>query len=303
MYNNAHGRFTAVDPLLASGKSANPQTFNRYVYTLNNPIIYADFNGEDVHVELSKDPIGKTQIRLIQPDKKIDSNIPDTVEVDVYSLKVWDDVNGKEAATYYNVTRDAPYLNSSTPVVKGGQNFHIVVPGFLDTETKLKVPDRYNVDNYAFEPKEDTTYILQKTSLTNVPNLPAYQVKDASKWINRGSLEAEPNGSPFRKIPNIATGVFLHVGGQFTDNLGNTRITGSEGCFTLSGGNEGIEAFNNDVQRRLRRQTFISGRNITYFVPKRNDVRWRWQVVNNTNNPVSNGRGVPFNPPNIFSIR
>lgn len=36
MYENRHGRFTAVDPLLASGKSANPQTFNRYVYVLNN---------------------------------------------------------------------------------------------------------------------------------------------------------------------------------------------------------------------------------------------------------------------------
>jgi RHS repeat-associated protein len=31
-YKNDHGRFTAVDPLLASGKSVNPQTFNRYVY-------------------------------------------------------------------------------------------------------------------------------------------------------------------------------------------------------------------------------------------------------------------------------
>jgi RHS repeat-associated protein len=30
-YNNKHGRFTAVDPLLASGKSTDPQTFNRYI--------------------------------------------------------------------------------------------------------------------------------------------------------------------------------------------------------------------------------------------------------------------------------
>lgn len=41
-YNNAHGRFTAVDPLLASGKSADPQTFNRYSYTGNNPIRRVD---------------------------------------------------------------------------------------------------------------------------------------------------------------------------------------------------------------------------------------------------------------------
>ena len=47
-YNNNHGRFTAVDPLLASGKSANPQTFNRYAYTMNRPLIYEDSTGLQV---------------------------------------------------------------------------------------------------------------------------------------------------------------------------------------------------------------------------------------------------------------
>jgi RHS repeat-associated protein len=44
-YNNLYGRFTAVDPLLASGKSMNPQTFNRYVYTMNQPIRKTDKSG------------------------------------------------------------------------------------------------------------------------------------------------------------------------------------------------------------------------------------------------------------------
>jgi RHS repeat-associated protein len=39
------GRFTSVDPLLASGKSGNPQTFNRYVYCLNRPLIAIDSDG------------------------------------------------------------------------------------------------------------------------------------------------------------------------------------------------------------------------------------------------------------------
>ena len=42
MYENRHARFTAVDPLLASGNSANPQTFNRYVYVGNNPMLFTD---------------------------------------------------------------------------------------------------------------------------------------------------------------------------------------------------------------------------------------------------------------------
>lgn len=44
-YQNQHGRFTAVDPLLTSGKNGNPQTFNRYVYVLNNPSIFTDPSG------------------------------------------------------------------------------------------------------------------------------------------------------------------------------------------------------------------------------------------------------------------
>ncbi|MCC7307412.1 MAG: hypothetical protein IT173_07590, partial [Acidobacteria bacterium] len=48
MYANTYGRFTAVDPLLASGKSANPQTFNRYIYVLNNPLLLTDPDGLQV---------------------------------------------------------------------------------------------------------------------------------------------------------------------------------------------------------------------------------------------------------------
>jgi hypothetical protein len=44
-YNDKFGRFTAVDPLLASGKSADPQTFNRYAYALNRPLRLVDSTG------------------------------------------------------------------------------------------------------------------------------------------------------------------------------------------------------------------------------------------------------------------
>ncbi len=47
MYENRFGRFTAVDPLLASGRSGNPQTFNRYVYVSNRPMSLTDPTGLD----------------------------------------------------------------------------------------------------------------------------------------------------------------------------------------------------------------------------------------------------------------
>jgi RHS repeat-associated protein len=41
-YNNAHGRFTSVDPMTASATIKNPQTFNRYSYALNSPYKFTD---------------------------------------------------------------------------------------------------------------------------------------------------------------------------------------------------------------------------------------------------------------------
>jgi RHS repeat-associated protein len=46
-YASAHGRFNSPDPLLASGKAATPQTWNRYAYVLNNPLGMVDQNGTD----------------------------------------------------------------------------------------------------------------------------------------------------------------------------------------------------------------------------------------------------------------
>jgi RHS repeat-associated protein len=44
-YSGAQGRFSSPDPLLNSGKPSNPQSWNRYTYTLNNPLRYVDPTG------------------------------------------------------------------------------------------------------------------------------------------------------------------------------------------------------------------------------------------------------------------
>lgn len=58
-YSSAQGRFTSADPLLASGDSGNPQTWNRYEYVLNNPIRLVDRYGlddEDPQDQAKKQP-------------------------------------------------------------------------------------------------------------------------------------------------------------------------------------------------------------------------------------------------------
>jgi RHS repeat-associated protein len=46
-YSSTQGRFTSVDPLMASARTGNPQTWNRYSYTWNNPINLIDPLGLD----------------------------------------------------------------------------------------------------------------------------------------------------------------------------------------------------------------------------------------------------------------
>jgi RHS repeat-associated protein len=41
-YSSAQGRFTSTDPLLSSSDVGSPQSWNRYAYVLNNPLLYTD---------------------------------------------------------------------------------------------------------------------------------------------------------------------------------------------------------------------------------------------------------------------
>jgi RHS repeat-associated protein len=41
-YSSSRARFTTIDPLMSSGKPTRPDTWNRYLYVLNNPLILMD---------------------------------------------------------------------------------------------------------------------------------------------------------------------------------------------------------------------------------------------------------------------
>ncbi len=44
-YSGAQGRFISPDPILSSGRPDNPQSWNKYGYVLNNPLLYTDPHG------------------------------------------------------------------------------------------------------------------------------------------------------------------------------------------------------------------------------------------------------------------
>ena len=49
-YHSTAGRFLSVDPVLDSADPTNPQSWNRYTYTFNNPLKYVDPDGREVRV-------------------------------------------------------------------------------------------------------------------------------------------------------------------------------------------------------------------------------------------------------------
>jgi RHS repeat-associated protein len=46
-YSNTQGRFASVDPLIASAKTGDPQSWNRYSYARNNPLAFVDPDGQE----------------------------------------------------------------------------------------------------------------------------------------------------------------------------------------------------------------------------------------------------------------
>ncbi len=70
MFGSNYGRFTAIDPTLRSMNGNNPQSFNRYVYVMNNPLAFVD-------------PLGLWGIRFDAVYKKKDGK--ETTEIDHYN--------------------------------------------------------------------------------------------------------------------------------------------------------------------------------------------------------------------------
>lgn len=78
-FHAPHGRFTTADPLLASGRVGNPQSWNRYSYVLNNPIRLVDPSGQkEQEPEQQNNPKDKPA--------KVDEATKDGVKVTVTQL-------------------------------------------------------------------------------------------------------------------------------------------------------------------------------------------------------------------------
>jgi len=89
-YASTQGRFTSVDPLLASAKRMNPQTWNRYSYGLNNPLRYTDPDGEDPVDENIDQEVRRTitTTEVIVQDQDRRGNVIQQAKVTIAETKI-----------------------------------------------------------------------------------------------------------------------------------------------------------------------------------------------------------------------
>ena len=60
-YSSSLGRFMAVDPTTRSAVPENPQTWNRYIYSHNNPLLFVDPDGEAALIFINNQTTGATR--------------------------------------------------------------------------------------------------------------------------------------------------------------------------------------------------------------------------------------------------
>ena len=154
----------------------------------------------------------------------------------------------------------------------------------LDQDNPVNRDGTFNIINTAFEPKENKDGGGQRTDYTLVPlaypkGMEAYALRNPD---GSDKLDAVPIDSPERKNPGKADGIMVHVGGQYTAADGSVHTTGSFGCFSLCGkdqGNAGIHNFVGDIKSRVQTNKKAGmGTTIYFQIEKRPTVQWRWKV-------------------------
>jgi RHS repeat-associated protein len=245
-------RWHAGDPELENGQ----ESWTPYSFGYDNAMRYADINGrvpEDIHIRIGAQPIGTTKIRIIESQNFLRAPVPGAPEkmvVPTYQMTITDDATNQMST--YEVTRDAPVISRSNSRKEG-----------------------FVINNTAFEPvaKVGKYQGIIDNDYPRGTGLTAIALKNNSGGRD---LAAVPMPGAFRKNPNFAQGVSVHVGGIYKNPKSSTgySTTGSEGCFTCKGGDAANKALSNDLKERNQaNEAAGTGTKIDVQVEKRGNVQ------------------------------
>jgi hypothetical protein len=174
MYANWQGRFTSVDPLLASGRTWSPQSWNRYSYTLNRPLSLIDPTGledEDLDPQSGRKNDQKkgqeADPNIVQKMGDTKTNVPRIISAKSRQL---DNVGGEvpvggrfQIEYTYEINNPAetdgnkdPGSYGSIEPIKDGGTLGDQTSPFKLSETKMKIKDNGN----ALEVTKTDTFVV-----------------------------------------------------------------------------------------------------------------------------------------------
>jgi len=236
-YSSGQGRFSSPDPLLASGESRNPQSWNRYAYVLNNPVRLIDPNGlDDAEPADSQD---KKQVVNPLEDKVINKRLaeirdkakplaagetprPTTVEV----------IQG-EQTVLQNATIDVPEPDQDMEIDNGYmQNIALVVldqGGNIMVDPNLSVTETVTADNKdakdLFEANKVKT--TNTIAISQQANGAFYDVQARQFDPNKQLMDVQTKQDAV--IKSGTTNLFMVQGTQIRMNDASKSITYKQG--------------------------------------------------------------------------
>jgi RHS repeat-associated protein len=179
MYASRNGRFTTGDPLLSTGTLSDPQTWNRYPFSLNRPTILKDPTGLYVCKNLTTTECDTFEAARL----KAETNLVKLAE----KYKDKGGINSKEykkaerALLAYGRRGD----DNGVYIVKGGSDRGAVTPGVLQKKTGMN-PLGQTV-NVTF--KADSLDPSKELRLDEVVIHEGSHAADVSDWFKSGRLE------------------------------------------------------------------------------------------------------------------
>ncbi len=201
-YYNNHGRFTAVDPLLASGKSANPQTFNRYAYVMNRPLLLTDETGLQSGRKPEKEDDKVIKVYTTDPkilsvktnylDKTIYNDVPVGGRFEItYTYIVNAGTDGKKPEDMASI-EPAPARDS-----KGNIDESKSPRGTLADSQNL---EKTKVESEVTPNGKDEGFKVTKTETFVVKDIPERRGRDFNTAINYQVVLRDPTGEVRRVV-------------------------------------------------------------------------------------------------------
>jgi len=219
-YSGAQGRFTSTDPILGSANPLNPQTWNRYTYTLNNPLKYTDplglyvwdatLGGDTTDEELRKQLSKKQANRIIDRRNEIRKAMTKGLKSS--------DSNGRTSFESYGTEGVDNGVTVANRRLQGGgvgaagQQLEYLEGGTFRSKAMVDIDPRQNGNNLFItlghegaHVRDGQAYADAATRLGDVPGLAQYNLTVFQTEINAYSVSV--GAARMLGLPNLSYSV------------------------------------------------------------------------------------------------